>query len=190
MTIDFEKVAEAIEKNPQEIKDLMFSTELGEKIMDIAEKNNLDEDTGLKFVDEIGYVILDLKPKSVFFDSLVEIGIEKSVAMTVTREVENKIFTELDKIKSKVTPNINISISKSAQQNVGQSFEQIILNQARAMQPARESSQVPANLPIEKESEMPIQRPIEREKDSIQPTQNREVHNYSSGNDPYREPIS
>lgn len=95
--IDFNKITEALEKSSQEIKDLMFSAELGDKLYAIADLNNLDEEKTLQMIDEAGYVILGLKPRFSFVDSLVEIGIEKNVAKVVADKVEKEIFSELNK---------------------------------------------------------------------------------------------
>jgi len=176
MSIDFQKVADAVEQASQEIKDLMFSAEIGIKIEDVAEENNLSEEKTLMLVDEIGYVILGLKSRNNFTDSLVQIGADKDVAIKINKEVTTSIFSELDKIKNTQIaqppqPPRNNPVSQSVQSprqerqsNVGSSFEQTILNQARAMRPA-----VPANLPVE-------------------PGEHRSVHDYKEGSDPYREP--
>ena len=179
MSIDFEKVAEAIEKSSQEIKNLMFSAELGDKIGIIAEENHLEEETAFKLFDEVGYVILDLKSRFSFFDSLVDIGIDKVAAQKIVNGVGTEIFSELDKIKNKSQEEKKEVQEEpvSPQNNVGTDFEQIILNQARAMQPAQDSSkqqvassQVPKNLPTEQEKP-------------------RAIHNYIGESDPYREPM-
>ncbi len=60
------------------------------------------------------------------------------------------------------------SPEQSKNNNVGQSFEQIILNQAKAMQPARPAT--PEDLPTEQDKP-------------------RKIHNYVPGSDPYREPL-
>lgn len=191
--MDFQKVTEAIEKSSPEIKNLMFSVGLGEKVTDIAFENNLDEEIALKLSDEVGYVILGLKSRTSFFDSLVEIGIKKNVASSIAKEVELKIFSELDKIK--ITPPIQEPPTQNNEEpvpnrpderrdGVGQSFEQIILNQAKAMQPAvpadrimnhelgimNEKKEPPNNLPT---SEVPHNLPT-----------------YKPGEDPYHEPIA
>lgn len=168
MSIDFQKVADAIEKSSQEIKNLMFSTELGEKILEIAEKNNLIEEEYLRLADEIGYVILNLKPRNLFFDSLKESGINENAAKIISNAVESEIFVRLNDAKNETGK--SEPEKKQAQNGVGQSFEQIILNQARAMQPAR---QAPTNLPTNE--------PLAEEKPKA-------IHNYI-GSDPYREPI-
>jgi hypothetical protein len=193
MAIDFEKVAEAIEKSSQEIKDLMFSAELADKIGIIAEENKLEEEIAFKFIDEVGYVILSLKSRSSFFDSLVGIGIDKNIASLIAKNVDEKIFSELDKIKNKIQeipPEDKIQpkemeSKKENQSGVGQSFEQIILNQARAMQPARPAGYVPQNLPTNEP------KPTENVAENIPIKQEEEhaIHNYVPGADPYREPI-
>ena len=71
--MDFQKVTEAIRKSSPETKRLIFSAELGEKVTDIAFENNLDEEVALKLADEVGYVILGLKSRTAFFDSLAAV---------------------------------------------------------------------------------------------------------------------
>lgn len=96
MTIDFQKVAEAVEKASPEIKELMFSTDLSDALEEIAESNKVEEDIYLEMVDEVGYVILGLKSRSSFSQSLEEIGLEKTKASFISKEIESKIFSELD----------------------------------------------------------------------------------------------
>lgn len=160
--MDFQKVIYTVKNSSPEIKRLVFSTELSQKIVNVAWENNLDEEIVLKLIDEVGYVILGLKSRTSFFDSLAEIGIEKNIASSVAKEVEINIFSELDKIK--ITPPVQEPPPQSTN-NVGNSFEQIILNQAKAMRAIP-----PENLPVEQ-------------------SQPKAIHNYIGNNDPYREPI-
>lgn len=196
MAIDFQKVADAIEKSSPEIKNLMFSAELGDKIGIIAENNKLDEETAFKLFDEIGYIILDLKSKFSFFDSLVEIGIDKDIANSITKETEVSIFSKLDAVKNnsnKPTENNSQPLITDREEvpeqseikstnNIGQSFEDIILNQARAMMPARpmdESGRVTSHESRDT-NRIAENLPIKQDKP-------RAIHNYI-GSDPYREP--
>ncbi len=186
MSINFEKVAEMLEKSSQDIKNLMFSVELGQTVNDIAFENNLDEETALKLADEVGYVILDLKPRVLFEDSLLKIGISGNVASFMAKEIETKVFSELDKVKNK--PQENTEAGKAqpqqpqSQKGVGESFEQIILNQARAMQPAK-----PADGRVTKYE---VRSTIKEEKPVNLPTEDKTIKtpDYSGGQDPYREP--
>lgn len=192
MNIDFEKVAEAIEKSSPEIKNLMFSTELGDKIGTIAEENKLEEETAFKLIDEVGYVILGLKSRSSFFSSLTEIGIDKDMAQKTANKVETEIFTELDEIKKDSKENFEKIRSEKPeetkpQNGVGDSFEQIILNQAKAMRPARPTDESDGIMNyesriMEEKKESPNNLPKEPQKPKM------EVPDYTNG-DPYREPI-
>ena len=68
--MDFQKVADAIEKSGPEIKDLLFSEKTGQFLNDLVQQNNLDEEKTLKMIDEVGYIILGLKERSSFENSL------------------------------------------------------------------------------------------------------------------------
>ena len=162
--IDFQRVADAIEKASPDIKNLMFSEDTAKKVEEIAGNNNLDEETTLRLVDEVGYVILNLSQKNSFADNLVKIGIEKVKAEKIFREVDRSVFVELNKISK----SINQQPVQQPQSTVGNSFETIILNQAKAMRPAL----APNNLPG---AEVREEKP-------------RVIHNYIAKTDPYREP--
>lgn len=100
MTIDFQKVAEATEKAPEEIKKLMFSPELGEKLLEIVTINGIEEEEPyLQIVDEVVYVMLGLKEGSSFIDSLVQIGINKDSAITISNGINQELFSKLDNIR-------------------------------------------------------------------------------------------
>ncbi len=188
MTINFEKVAEAIEKASPEIKNLMFSAELADKIGIIAEENKMEEEVAFKFIDEVGYVILDLKSKTSFFSSLTEIGIDKSIASLIEKEVNEKIFSELDKIKNTENSQEKPKETKP-QNNVGTSFEQIILNQAKAMQPARLASESVAGGPARPAGWVPQNLPTQEPPKVQQEDKPKAIHNYIGESDPYREPV-
>jgi hypothetical protein len=112
-------------------------------------------------------------------------------AKKMNKEIENDVFVKLDKIEQNKEEK-----PKTSSNNVAQSFEQIILNQARAMQPAREKqeeekpesgswnlgkeSQVPENLPPENLPTESLNKKPEEEKPKA-------IHNYVQGSDPYRE---
>jgi hypothetical protein len=100
MTIDFQKVADVIEKAPKGIKNLMFSVELGDRLFEIATTNGVEEEEPyLQMVDEVGYVILGLKSPSSFVDSLVQMGISKDLATSIFSEIDGEIFSKLKKFE-------------------------------------------------------------------------------------------
>ena len=74
--IDFLKVAEVIERSPQGVKDLLFSTDVGDTLYGLADIYDIDEEKTVQIVDEVGYVLLGLKDRLIFFDSLLQIGLD------------------------------------------------------------------------------------------------------------------
>src|SRR5882724_9576207 len=98
--IDFQKVADTIEKSSDDIKNLMFSPELADKLYDIAETSKLSENEAFNLVDEVGYVILGLKQRFTFSESLEKIGFDSDQAKSISEKIERGIFFELDKIKN------------------------------------------------------------------------------------------
>lgn len=104
--IDFNKIEYAIKQSSEEAKNLLFSEEVGADVFNIAHKNNLDEEQYVNMVDEIGYVILGLKPQSLFPESLLDIIPNKTISLLISNEIKKKIFSKLE-IKSeilKITP--------------------------------------------------------------------------------------
>ncbi|HEY4480042.1 MAG TPA: hypothetical protein VJB58_01045 [Candidatus Paceibacterota bacterium] len=194
--MDFEKISEAIKKSSNQVKNLLFSDRLGGLVQDIAWDNALSEETALKLGDEVSYVILSLKPKEGFKNSLLQMGIKSENVEKIASEVNIKIFSQINMggNNQKYPENIETQTKKEdgskkpelsrkdlSSNSIGQSFEDLILNQARGMQPAKESgqqtvssSQAPDNLPIENNAQ--------QNKPEIK------VPNYS-GSDPYREPL-
>lgn len=98
--IDFLKVAEVIERSPQDIKSLLFSSDIGDLLYGLADIYDMDEEKTMQMVDEVGYVILGLKDKIIFFDSLLQIGINEKPARVIAEEVRLQIFSELEKINA------------------------------------------------------------------------------------------
>lgn len=197
--MEFKIISDAINNSSPQIKRLIFSSELGQRVNDVAFENNLNEDKAINLADEVGYVILGLKPRFSFAESLKEAGLDQNVAKKIATEIESKIFIELDKIntESKNTDqgkNKDEARGKSSN-NIGQSFEDMILNQAKSMQPAREEG--------EEEKVMSNEMQVTEEKKSEQnkvenktwqnpfsaPSSGNKRDDYKQGQDPYREPI-
>jgi len=159
----------------------------------IGKQFNLNEEKYASFENEIFLVLLCFEPISDFVENIKkELGIDTNMAGWITEDVEKNIFSkianEIDEMwqiantegaeQSEGTeePNQNqsqnnVKLAPHSASEVGTDFEQIILNQARAMQPAREA---PVNLPT---SESQVE---ERPK---------VTHNYVGESDPYREPV-
>lgn len=146
----------------------------------IGKQFNLNEEKYASFENEIFLVLLCFEPKNDFLENIKrELEIDANMAQWIAEDIEKNIFSkvssEINAIwQNSITENTeNVEESKEKNQNqnnIGNEFEQIILNQARAMQPA----QAPDNLPTGEENAE--EKP-------------RAIHNYVPGSDPYREPI-
>lgn len=147
-----------------------MSNETTDLINDFLNEVGLSEDQNNSADSEIFNAMLGLQTFSETMENISKLSNKSREELSGLKEkLETNIF---DKIAG-----INVGEESQAEHEdfqvsngVGQSFEQIILNQARAMQPAREA---PANLPT---NEL---RAEEKPK---------AIHNYI-GSDPYREPI-
>src|SRR3989338_1209560 len=159
----------------------------------IGKQFNLNEEKYASFENEVFLVLLCFEPKSDFAENIKkELGIDTNMAGWVAEDVEKNIFSkvakEIDEMwqiastesiggaEQNEEPNQNqsqnnVELPPHSASEVGTDFEQIILNQAKAMQPAREA---PVNLPT---SESQVE---ERPK---------VIHNYVGESDPYREPV-
>src|SRR3989344_2687953 len=98
--MDFEKVEKSIEGSSQEVKNLLFSEEIGKFLNETASKYNLNEEVTLQMIDEVGYIILGLKERQTLKNSLAKINVPKESVASLTMDLSRKIFTELDKLNS------------------------------------------------------------------------------------------
>src|SRR5689334_14582053 len=98
--MDFQVVANKIKNVSSGIRSLMFSADISEKVWRVIELNNIeDEEIAIKNVDEVGYVILGLKPRNLFYDAVNKLGIDEQKSKKIGREIEESVFVELDKIE-------------------------------------------------------------------------------------------
>ena len=185
---------------PESLGAFIKSENWRQAAQEIGRKFGFDEEKYAAFENEIFLVLLCFEPKRDFTSNLQnELGLDQNTADLMASEVRvgifSKVTTELDGVDKQMTENE----SKEAPTNtVGQSFEQIILNQARAMQPARPvdgrvmnhesrimggAKGAPDNLPTNEPQQ-------QRESVGVPDysTSEHKVHDYKPGADPYREP--
>lgn len=164
-----EQKKEAYKKLSPEIQDFIMSSETTELINKYLNEIELSDDQNELADSQILYAMIGLQ------------SLDQAISNIAT--LSNRSVETLSQLKSNLQNEVFYFIqneTKSEQNEnqdkngVGNDFEQIILNQARAMQVAKE---VPENLPI-------------GENVAETTNQNRTVHDYKDGNDPYREPIS
>lgn len=186
MTFTNTQIREAYKKLSPEVQNFIMDNETTDLITNHLGMAGLSEEQSTLADSEILYAMLGLQTLPDAISNIAKLSNKSLESLHRLKiDLENNIFVKIP-ISTLTQSKKEEPEQRSAKpNNIGQSFEQIILNQARAMQKAVP----PNNLPIETEIETPIQRPIERE-EVPQPNQNHEVHNYSSGNDPYREPVN
>ncbi len=174
-------IKERLELIPQQVKDLVLKEHWRKEVENIGKQHFLNEENLALLENEVFLVLLCFEPRSDLGDNIknelmLDTDTAKLIAEKVDKNVLNEVITQLnnfDKQKSESSDHEEKGRENlvTSSNNIGQSFEKIILNQAKAMQPAREQGWVPENLPAEKEVEKPRAT----------------TPNYT-GQDPYREP--
>lgn len=176
-----------ISKSHPIVKNFIASGDLETSIEEIVINYNLNDQEKVDVVDLVTEILIGLRDPAELFDQLSEItGLPSTLSEDLGVAIQNII---LDTLASKITISTQLP-TKPTPNNVGQSFEQIILNQARAMQPAfaspKPSSEGGLGYSVAKPADVPSNLPIEK------PVEERlkiSVPNYSDSSDPYREPL-
>lgn len=174
MDQDIDKtIEEYIEKAPEAIKKMLADGSWTRNANSIAEKFKIGSEKTSDFKNEIVFVLIGMEPKTDFTENIKnELGIDSNMANWIVEDVEKNIFSkvadELDEMwqTSEQEEPEEKPKENPQQNNVGESFEQIILNEAKAMREAIP----PENLPV----------------DNSEP---KAVNNYLNKEDPYREPM-
>lgn len=204
-----EKIKERLRILPDDLKDFVLEDSWRKDAEKIGSEFGLDTESYTSLENEIFLTLIFFEPRISFNENIQkELGIDSVTAGWITEDVEKYIFNKVSNILDEIDQLLTKSeiVKKEGSKppnNIGSSFEQIILNQAIAMQPARDASpdsanmaggpaieigdqtqthsQVPENLPIEDVVSETPQEPTESDS---------EVRGSSYSNqDPYREPI-
>jgi len=167
---------------PESLRSFVLAENWRREVEKIGERFNLDEEKYAAFENEVFLVLLCFEPMKDLAENIKnELGIDANMIGWMTEDVNKNIFSkvsgeleaigkQIDANKETNQPQNEVGFASRNEIGVGQSFEQIILNQARAMQPAREA---PSNLPT-------------GENNQSEPS--KIIHNYGDS-DPYREPL-
>jgi hypothetical protein len=177
MTFTREQQKEAYKKLPAEVQDFIMDNEISDLTDNLLREIELSEEQSIDADSEILYTMYGLQTLSDAINNIATLSGKNIEQLSELKlNLERNIFDNIAKIESGIpVTNINFEQKKETSSNVGESFEQIILNQAKAMQPARPAGYVPQNLPTEKQ-EVKTEEP-------------HAIHNYIGESDPYREPI-
>jgi len=163
-----ETIKERLKILPPRLRAFMLDEKWREDARKISKPFSFSEEEYASFENEIFLVLLCFEPKTDFIENIKrELEIDDNMATQtadgVNRDIFSKISGEMDQMWQTIErgePGEDLASS-----GVGESFEQIILNQAKAMQPAVP----PENLPTSPEPQ-------------------KEIRDYK-GQDPYREPV-
>ncbi len=136
----------------------------------------LEEDKIISLEYHVFNVLIGLTPYEDLTENIIrELGIDRNIAEWITESIEKDILEPY----SELFPEENTVETKETEKFAPNSYEQILVNQAKAMRPIgisteqqASSSQVPHNLPTEENNNRGV------------------IHNSIgySGSDPYREP--
>jgi hypothetical protein len=178
--MDYKKtIKERVGLLPEGLKFFVLNESWRTAAKKIAEQLGMNEDKYVLFENEIFLVLVCFEPKKDFSVNIAkELGIDDELAHTIGEEVDKNIFSnvssDLEAIEEQINDNNKIT-DQLKPNSVGTDFEQVILNQARAMRPAVASAS----------TEQPVARIKEEGKEGGQKL----VHDYAAGQDPYREPL-
>lgn len=214
---------EAYKKLSKEEQDFVMSTEALDEIESFLAEAGLSEEDQVSADNEIFCTMIGLQSLSEAIANIAK-NTNKNISdlSNLRSELEETIFDEIYKIQKNapsgptdfVEAKEETETKIQKESSVGQSFEQIILNQAKAMQPARNASLSSASVAggpareerknqnprptessgrvesriLEERDRVPENLPIAKEPEQKQTEQPKVIHNYI-GSDPYREPV-
>jgi hypothetical protein len=185
-----ETIKERVKILPEELKDFVLEETWRDDAKKIGNEFDLDEESYASFENEIFFVLTLFEPKSDFVENIQrEPKIDAETSKLLGEDVERYIFSSVSNILNKFDKQLitNKVETSQAKNSVGSDFEQLILNQAKAMQPARATEEVGRVMDYDTrdpKGEIPQNLPIVENEPKEEP---RAIHNYI-GNDPYREP--
>lgn len=153
-----ELINKQLKQLPEYLRSYVVDREWVETLESLLVKYSIEEYKKTLIENELFLVLIGL-------ESYKDLGTNIQNEANIDQDIAEKINNDISKTILKIEQTNGLPESNK-QKNVGNSFEQIILNQARAMQPARPAGEIPHNLP----------------------TENNVIHNYIGDKDPYREP--
>src|SRR3989344_2319881 len=169
---------EQIERLPKALKKFVLNNEWSKKLETHLSVYKVEEWQKTSIENEVFLILMGFDeygnlPGNIAEHSEIDFEMAEKISEFVIRDILKPVADMV--VKEHIEP------ERKPQSSIGQSFEDLILNQARGMQPAKESghqtvssSQAPDNLPIENNAQ--------QNKPEIK------VPNYS-GSDPYRETL-
>ncbi|GEM_PF-874498 len=193
-----EIIKERLGKLPSTLREFVKGEGWRANVTEIGKRFNFIEEKQVALENEVFLVLICLEPVSDFVENLKKgVEIDDNTARTISNYINGAVFSGVMKdIKSMWTlenpvpqePPKEISkpeikeAPRERKDNISDSFEQAIINQAKAMQPARVAPP-PSNLPTNTAHTTPVTAPP---KQIIPPSASQSTPPRS---DPYREPV-
>lgn len=198
-----QEIKERLEMLPEALATFIKEEIWRKEAQKIGQQFGFDDSKYISFENEIFLVLLCFEPRNDLKENLKsELGTDNGTSEQLVKNVNDIIFSkvanELSNVEKEIEENEKKEQPQQSQNGVGQSFEQIILNQARAMQPARPKDETSGivNKEYGIKEEKPVNLPTgpqAQPQPSVQvpnySTGEHKVHDYKPGADPYREPI-
>jgi len=187
-------IEEYISRAPKQIKNIVAFGEWRNRMNDFAQKFSLEKTKTNSLRNEIIFILIGMEPKSDFVENIKrELEIDSNMAGWIAEDVNKNIFSQVEKEIDQMWASGSADGEGEPEQSeikstnkIGQSFEEIILNQAKAMQPAKPADSRIMNYEsgsMNGKVEPPNNLPIEKDEQRV-------IHNYIGDKDPYREPTN
>ena len=162
------------------IKRYIVSGDFDSDLSQICDKHFLEDSEALEVSNIAAMILLGIIPPTDLQSEILEnTSLTPNLSNDLASDISNAIFEPLQNF-------LSLNGYPRSTNQVGDSFEKTILNQAMAM---RRVGEAPANLPTSPNTPKFGPR---NEENRVQPAQNNQqnaIHNYVPGSDPYREPV-
>lgn len=181
-----EELKQRLDILPDDLRDFVLDENWKKSVKNISEEFGLNEEEHASLEDEVLFVLIALEPKSDFKNNIKnELQLDENTANWITEDVDSYIFSSIAKILNEIEKqgreNDKESIPTNQTKNNPNSYEQILINQAKAMRPV---GVAPSNLPTTES------RSLNPEASKDSGVEERAIHHSIgyTGSDPYREP--
>ncbi len=99
----FQKLKENFLKLPDDVQEAITSTQVAEKLQTLTDKYSLQLDEAEKVTEEIGYMMLNLKPKKNFVRNIQNVsGLDYDKSKKLVRDVNNIILKDIRESLKKI----------------------------------------------------------------------------------------
>lgn len=165
-------------KLPENARDFVVKAEWTDTLKMSVSQFNLSDEREYLIEYQVLNVLIGLSPSEELAENIIrKTGIDKNIAEWITESIEKDILEPY----SELFPEETVTETIDAEKFAPNSYEQILINQAKAMRPV---GVAPSNLPTTES------RSLNPEASKDGGAEKKAIHNYIgyTGSDPYREP--